>query len=231
MELGKAFTYIFQDKRWFGKLIIGWLVSIVPILNFAFTGYVTHTIRNVEADQPEPLPEWDDFGQKFVLGFYLWVAGLIYALPILILAFIFIVPVIVASSGNTSDTIGSIIAGTGVLVGCIVFIYALALSFLMPALNINLARKSSFGSMFQFSEFFRIVRQNSGDYIVAWLMTIVWSIVIGLVGGLLVTVLLIIPCLGWIAGFILGGLMGVIVPVVYAHLFGQVAAKDKLLTA
>jgi len=231
MELGKAFTYIFQDKRWFGKLIIGWLVSIVPILNFAFTGYVTQTIRNVEANQPEPLPEWDDFGQKFVLGFYLWVANIIFALPIIILAIIYVVPVAVASSSNASQTVNNIIAGTGVLVGCIMVIYALVLSFLVPAVNVNLARKETFGAMFEFGEFFRLIRQNSGDYIVAWLMTIVWAIVIGVVGGLVITVLAIIPCIGWIAGFILGGLIAVIVPVVYAHLFGQVAMKDKLLKA
>ena len=76
MDVTKSITYIFQDKRWFTKLLIGWLVSLVPILNFAFTGYSTETIKNVENKREFPLPEWDDFGKKFVLGFYMWIAGL-----------------------------------------------------------------------------------------------------------------------------------------------------------
>jgi hypothetical protein len=225
MELGQAFTYIFKDKNWFTKLLLGWLVSIVPILNFAFTGYVTQTIRNVQGKLEDPLPEWDDFGKKFVLGFYIWLAGIVYSLPIVLLSMIFIVPVLVAGNSN-SDVANSLLAGSGIVFACIAIIYALALSLLMPAANINLARKETLGSVFQIGEFWRIFRANTGDYLVAWIMTIVWAVVIGFVGGLLITAVAIIPCIGWIIAFVLGGLLGVIIPVVYAHLFGQVAAKD-----
>ncbi len=227
MEIGKAFTFIFEDKRWVSKMLLGWLVSIVPILNFAFTGYVTQTIRNVEQKEIEPLPEWDDFGKKFMLGLYVWLASLIYALPILLLSFVFLAPLLVGSnSGSNSDLVGSLFAGAGIIFTCFAFLYVLALSLLMPAANINLARKETFGSLFDLKEFWRIFSRNMGDYLVAWIMTLIWSVVIGLVGGLLITALAIIPCVGWVIGFVLGGLIGVIIPVVYAHLFGQVAAKD-----
>jgi hypothetical protein len=225
MEIGKSFTYIFQDKRWFSKLLIGWLVSLVPILNFAFTGYITETIRNVETTREEPLPEWDEFGRKFVLGFYMWVAGIVYSLPIILLSLIFLVPVIVTSNGEMSDTFSGLMAGTTIIFTCISLIYVLALTLFLPALNINLARKGTFGSVFEIGEFFRIFRANTGDYLVAWIMTIVWAVVIGFIGGLLITALALIPCIGWIAAFILGALLGVVIPLVYAHLFGQVAAK------
>lgn len=228
MELGKAVSYIFQDKRWPTKLLIGWLVSLVPILNFAFTGYVTKTINNVEKKQDEPLPEWDDFGKKFALGFYMWVASIIYAIPVILLSFIFIVPVAIAGNGNISDTMGAVIAGTGALVTCLIVLYALALSLFLPAMNINLGRKETFGSVFEIGEFLRIFRTNSGDYLVAWIMTLVWAIVIGFVASILIAGLSIIPCIGWVAGFLIAALVGVAIPLVYAHLFGQVAAKDTL---
>jgi hypothetical protein len=229
MELGQAFTYIFKDKRWFSKLLVGWLVSIVPILNFAFTGYVTQTIRNVEGKLEEPLPEWDDFGKKFVLGFFMWLAGIVYALPVILLSIIFFVPVAIAGNSQSSDTWAALLTGAGILVGCIMLLYGLALSLFLPAMNINLARKGTVGSVFEIGEFIKIFRANTGDYLVAWIMTIVWAVVIGFVGGLLITVLAIIPCIGWIVAFVLGGLIGVIIPVVYAHLFGQVAAKQSLI--
>lgn len=225
MELGKAFTYIFQDKRWLTKLLLGWLVSIVPILNFAFTGYVTKVISNVEGKMEEPLPEWDDFGKKFVIGFFMWVAGIIYSIPIIIVASLSIIPLALAGD-SSSDVVGALVAGTGVVVACLIIIYGLLLSLLLPALNINLARKGTFGSVFQIGEFFRIFRAHTGDYLVAWIMTLVWSIAIGIVGGLLITVLAIIPCIGWILAFVLGGLITVIPLLIYGHLFGQVAAKD-----
>lgn len=228
MELGKSVTYIFQDKRWPTKLLIGWLVSLVPILNFAFTGYVTQTIRNVEQRMDDPMPEWDDFGKKFVLGFYIWLAGIVYAIPIILISIIFVVPVAIAGEGNVSDTMGTIMAGTGLVVSCVIILYSLALSLLLPAANINLARKETLGSVFEIGEFFRIFRANTGDYLVAWIMTLVWSIVIGVIAGLLVAVLLVIPCIGWIAAFLIGAVVSVAVPLVYAHLFGQVAAKDTL---
>jgi hypothetical protein len=226
MELGKAVTYIFEDKRWLSKLLIGWLVSLVPILNFAFSGYMTETIRNVEVDQAEPLPEWDDFGKKFMLGLYIWVAGIVFALPVIILASITAIPLIFASNGNMSDTVGALLAGTGLIVGCLVIVYGLAVSLLMPALNINLARKQTFGSVFQIGEFWRIFRADTGAYLTAWIMTLVFGIGIGLVGSVIAGIIGIIPCIGWLVAWVLMGLVVVAIQLVYAHLFGQVARKD-----
>jgi hypothetical protein len=229
MELGKAFTFIFQDKRWFSKLVLGWLISVVPILNFAFTGYYTQTMRNVEGKLVEPLPEWDDFGKKFVLGFYMWLAGIVYALPIILLSIIFVIPIAIAGNGQANDTVNALMAGTGVFISCIIALYGLALTLFLPAMNINLARKESLGSVFEIGEFFKIFRANTGDYLVAWIMTLVWAIVIVTVGSLVIGALVFIPCIGWLVGFVLGGLMGVVIPIVYAHLFGQVAARQALV--
>jgi hypothetical protein len=231
MDIGKSVTYFFQDKRWFSKLLIGWLVNLVPILNFAFTGYVTETIRNVETNMEDPLPEWDGFGEKFVLGFFVWLAGIVYSIPLIILSIIFIIPAAVAGNEQNSNAVTGILAGTTIVFACIAIIYALALTLFLPAMNINLARKRTIGSVFEIGEFFRIFRVNTGDYLVAWIMSLVWGIVIGVIGGLLITFLLIIPCVGWIAAFIIGALMTVAIPLIYAHLFGQVAAKDTLAPA
>ncbi|NLC14014.1 MAG: hypothetical protein GX768_08235, partial [Chloroflexi bacterium] len=45
MNFGKAFTFIFDDERWFDKLIVPILVSLIPIVGMmAFTGYLLRTI-------------------------------------------------------------------------------------------------------------------------------------------------------------------------------------------
>ena len=38
MDVGKSVGYVFEDQKWTNKLLIGMLVSIVPIVNFALFG-------------------------------------------------------------------------------------------------------------------------------------------------------------------------------------------------
>ena len=65
----KAFTYIFEDERWFDKLLTPLLVSLIPIIGtMAFTGYILRTIKNVIQNEPHPLPNYnfsEDLGRGF----------------------------------------------------------------------------------------------------------------------------------------------------------------------
>jgi hypothetical protein len=85
MDIGSSFTYMFEDESWIKKILIGGIVSLVPIVNFAALGYVVEVIRNVRDGRPTPLPEWDDFGQYFMNGLWLAIIGLVYSIPFLLL--------------------------------------------------------------------------------------------------------------------------------------------------
>ena len=224
MDIMKSFTYMFEDRRWISKLLLGYLVSLVPILNFALTGYVTQTIKNVERKEPEPLPEWDEFGKFFKNGFFMTVAAFVYSLPLIVISGLSVFPAYMTENGWDSGR--AVLAGAGILVGCLALLYALALSLILPAANINLARKETFESVFEIREFFRIIRENSSDYLTAWVMTIVWAIALGILVSVLYVILVFIICVGWLAMFFVGAIVTVAVPLIYAHLFGQVAAKD-----
>ena len=56
MQLEKAFTYWYKDPKWMSKMVIAALISLVPILSFAFFGYINEIIRRVTRDDTEPLP-------------------------------------------------------------------------------------------------------------------------------------------------------------------------------
>jgi hypothetical protein len=220
----KSLTYMFEDRRWISKLLLGYLVSLVPILNFALTGYVTQTIQNVERKRPELLPEWDEFGKFFKNGFFMTVAGFVYSLPLIVISGLSVFPAYISENGWDSGQ--AVLAGAGILVGCLALLYALALSLILPAANINLARKETFESVFEIREFFRIIRENSSNYLTAWVMTLVWAIVVGILVSVLYVILVFVICVGWLAMFFVGAIVTVAVPLIYAHLFGQVAAKD-----
>jgi hypothetical protein len=227
MDVGKSVGYVFEDQKWTNKLLIGMLVSIVPIVNFALLGWVVDIMRNVSQRQVTPLPEWDNFGDKFVKGAILFVAGLIYSLPMLLIT----CPVVflpfmrgdLSQSGQQAAT--SMFVGTTLLLTCAIAIYGLLLSFLFPAIYLNFARKGTFAACFQFGEIWRIMSKNLGDYIVSWLIIIVIGIAVSFVIGIVGGVLAFIPCCGWILAWILFGVATVWILAVFAHLFGQIGAE------
>ena len=79
MNINKSFSYALEDKEWLKKFLIGLLVSYVPIVNFAWPGYITDIMHDVSNNQYSGLPEWDDFGDKFIKGLLITIAGLVYA--------------------------------------------------------------------------------------------------------------------------------------------------------
>ena len=228
MDIGKAFSYPFEDDEWLTKLFLGAIVSIVPILNFAWSGYTVDILRNVIDGVARPLPSWSDFGEKFVKGFIIWAAGFIYSLPAIIIACIpFGLLVIPASmeGSDISEALISAFTGIGIVLICLMAIYLLLLTIYYPAVYINFARKGSFGSCFEFGEIFSIISENTSKYLTAWLVSIGGAIVVGIVVAVLSIVLSLIPCIGWVLTWLISALSSVYLFAIYVHLFGQVDAQ------
>jgi hypothetical protein len=229
MDIGKSFSYPFEDDEWLSKLFIGAIVNAVPIVNFAFTGYTVDIVRNVSEGVSLPLPDWSEFGDKFVKGFLIWAAGFIYSLPAIIIACLplgFLVIPVATESSNVSDTFFSVFTGIGIFLVCLLAIYMLLLSFYFPAVYINFARKGNFGSCFEIGEIFRIVSANLGQYLTAWLISIVGGIIVGVIIAIIAALLGWIPCIGWILTWVVGALGSVYIFAIFSHLFGQVGAVE-----
>jgi hypothetical protein len=228
MNAEKSFSYPFADKDWVSKLGLGALISMVPILNFAWSGYLVEIIRNVMNSHPKPLPAWDALDKKFSEGLILFGAALIYASPVL-LALCLPLGLTASSSlfaenGNLEDLSRSITEVGGVLLFgllCISFLYGFVLSILYPAILVLFAREGTFSSCFKLREAFAMISQNAAPFFTAWALSIAASLGAGLIVGLVNLVVGWIPCIGWIVGLVLGMGATVYGTVVYAHLFGQ----------
>lgn len=229
MDIGKSFSYPFEDDQWISKLLIGAVVNAVPILNFAFTGYTIDIIRNVSDGVTLPLPDWSEFGDKFVKGFLIWAAGFIYSLPAIFLSCLpigfFFIPVARTEGSNINETFFSVFTGIGIFLVCLLVIYLLLLSFYLPAVYINFARKGSFGSCFEIGEIIGIVSANFGQYLTAWLITIVGATIVGIIITVLGAFVGWIICIGWILAWVVGAVGGVYILAIMSHLFGQVGAE------
>lgn len=213
MDIGRAFTYMFDDEKWVEKLVIGGLLvmaSVIPVVNLftglVVAGYTLRILRRVSRQEELPLPQWDDWGGDWIRGLMMALAGLIYTLPILILTgFSFLVSAI---SGNGGSGVAAVCAST---TSCLSMLWGLAMAIVFPSALINYANEEEFASFFHFDEVFRLIGDNLGDYIVAILLLFVARFV----GGLGV-----IACL---IGVFFTGFWAALVGM---HLLGQVSAID-----
>lgn len=228
MNIGKSFSFPFEDKQWISKLGLGAVITLVPILNFAWTGYIVQLTRNVMNNEQEPLPTWDDIGKKLTEGLILALAGLVYFLPLLIVIClpmsIMIVPALMSGSGDMQDVANAIAGAGGILficLSCVFALYALALSVIYPAILIVFSREGTFASCFKFREVFNLIGKNTSTFFTAWIIGAAAGFGVGLAAGFAQLILNLIPCLGQIASLILTFGIMTYTSVVYTHLFGQ----------
>ncbi|HHX44072.1 MAG TPA: DUF4013 domain-containing protein [Chloroflexi bacterium] len=178
MDIGKAFTFPFDDQEWVKKLIIGAVLLIIPVVNFIAIGYMIRVMRNVAEGDTRPLPEWDQWGDDFMKGLLVALAGLAYALPILLVNGISAIFGIIASSAN-SDGVQSVMALCSTALSCLSGLWGLLIAVVIPAAILKYAQEGEFSSFFKFAEIFQWIRDHAKDYIIAVLVIIVARILSG----------------------------------------------------
>ncbi len=234
MDIGKAFTFIFEDPDWLKKVAIGTgltlvgiifsivLIGLIPLI--IVTGYTVVLIKNVMDGVEQPLPEWDDWGDLFMRGLKLFVILLIWAIPLIIVSVGFSVPAAVLS--ENPDIQGLWIA-ISVFCSCLTFVLGIALALIEPVITFGFARTGEFASGFEFGKIFRLLGDNIANIIIAVIIAAVAGFVLVILGGIVGTILLVVglfvtfPAAAFLSGLI------------QAHLYGQVGreAEAKSVTA
>ncbi len=192
MDIGKSFSYVFEDPQWLKKVLIGGIINLIPIVNFAATGYWLEETKRVYEGRELPLPEWDNFGGYFMKGLVALVATLIYSIPAILIyccAF-FLVPMVAGGTsaggrrtggGGPLESIASIAV---ICAGCLLALYAIALLFILPAMFIRYATTEQFGVFFQFGPAWQLIQTNIGGYVLAVVVFVIAAAIAGLVGGI-----------------------------------------------
>lgn len=187
MDLQRGVRYPFADARWVGKLLIGALLSLVPILSLAATGYMYDVVRNVVAGRDTPLPEWDNLGDKILRGFLGGVINFLWALPVLVLA----CPLgIIGSVSGANSPDGNPTGGAAIAMACLgilIALMALALAPLSLVAQARYAVTNDFGAALP-GPVFQQVRSNLGAWITVIAAAIGIVLVVSVVAGLLIIV-------------------------------------------
>jgi len=175
VDFGRAFTSVTEDPDWIKKVLIGGaftlLSSILVGVPFVL-GYFGRTLRNVVADAPRPLPEWDDLGGIFNEGLRLTAVSLIYGLAIAAVVgvplAVVLVPLVAASAGHgdASEILGGLgLVGFVGLYGLAMLVY-LVFAVFLPAALARSALRGTVADGFAWREILDFVRANLGNYLI-----------------------------------------------------------------
>jgi len=219
MDIGKAFSFVFEDKDWVVKILIGIAVVVAGfVLSFLLipailagmmlSGYALEITRRVIRGDADVLPAWDNWGQILVDGLMVTIITVVYALPIIVLVLCVGVPAsLIADSSAVSLSAGeafSVFASSSV--GCFGLLWAIVMSLLLPAAIARFAAEGELASAFQFGEIFSLVRDNLGTYLLTAVM--VW------VTGIMASLGLLLCFVGVLFTSVYAELVG-------GHLYGQ----------
>ena len=202
MDIGRSFKFMFEDEGWITKILIGGILGLIPIVNFVIYGYQLEVIKNVSQDQDLPLPDWGDFGGKFIKGLMVVIASFIYSLPLILVGIVYFVMMMIIGGGaastgseDMSGAAGGMFAICTIAFYCVAFLYSIIVyGFILIPGVMRYADEEEFGAFFKFGENLRVATSNLGSYIVMLLVIIVAGIVAEIVGiiacgiGLLFTI-------------------------------------------
>ena len=201
MDLGLAFTYVFEDEEWVKKLLMGAVAALIPFIGWIpLLGWCILIARRVIRQDPEPLPDWSDLGGLFTLG----LKGIVIAIIASLIPMILAIPYVVLSTiANNSDALFTIYS---LCYGCFSLIYGIALALALPAAYGILADTDQLGDALNPGKLIALVRAAPSAYLMA------------LVGGIGAS---IVADLGVILCFV-----GIFFTVAYSvaimgHLYGQ----------
>ncbi len=230
MDIGKAITFFTEDERWLEKLAIGTglglisvllssvLIGVVGILIIA--GYCVRLLQNVRDGNPQPLPEWNQWGEDLIRGFKLFVVWVVWALPILVFSIPMAIGGAMTDGGNdASGAIGGLILACG---GCLVLLYNIAVILMMPGFTIAYARDEEIRSGLQLTKIWNWTRQHIGPVAIVAIVYIVGSSIAFLVASLVGLIICLIGILVTIPA------VGVAVSFAQYHLYGQLAREFPL---
>lgn len=220
IDLGRAFKAPFQDKEWVTKTLLGFVWTLLIVTIPAVYGAQVEYIERVSRGD-ETLPDWSDFGTKWVRGFMVMLAGLIYFLPVVVISMILFVPAVIAAMAGGDSAAAGLAAGGTCLFVLFALIYSVAVSIFFYAAITNYAMTNDFGAFFQFGPIMARVRDGSG-YFSAWL----WALVVGIGSSVVVSAL---SATG--IGGILAPAVSYLVAMMTGHLFGQWAARSYRMPA
>jgi hypothetical protein len=169
--IGNSYAYVKEgiiDKvnKWL-LLMIATLILTLPLM-----GYIMNVYRGTN-----PAPEVENWMKLFVDGILLFIVGIIYAIPVIILEFLTIGATFATAMTENPAAMMTGMAGAGIL-AVLLIIVAIIIAIISPIGIIRFARTGNFGEAFNFGEIIATIKK------IGWLTYILALIVVAIVVGI-----------------------------------------------
>ena len=187
MDIGEIISdsIKYPTSNWGKVLILGVIliasILIVPV--FLLIGYLFRVIKATLAGLDE-LPEFDEIGDMFVDGLKVFVVGIVYSIPVIIISLI--ITAITGSSSTAAIGLSPAMIGAFVIVYIIYIIVAVIVGLIEVMAIVNMAYyDGDLGAAFSFSEILdRIAKIGWGKYILTYIVIAIVAFIGFLIGFL-----------------------------------------------
>lgn len=205
MNIQRAFTYFLEDEKWQTKIPLTIFLGVIPIINFVVIGWMLDLISNMLDGHEHPAPDWDNLGevfmQRWVAGLMTAIAGILYALPLIVISVCLGIMFAVTTNEWLASALLSII---GIAYGAAIW---LPLSVGM----MRYAKTRDFNNYMQIGSNLQVARDNMETMFALIAFIVITSFLMTIFGR--------IPCIGWLFNLLTLGIGAII----NGHLNGQAA--------
>jgi hypothetical protein len=165
-SVGDGFGWPFQDRQWFGKMVLQGLIWLIPIIGgISLGGWLMVTIDNFRAGRRELAQPWFHLARGVPVSFVFLIYGFVLAIP----------GIVFNSLGSATGS-----AGLSALGGVLYLADWLLLTFLTPVLILFVYR-GGFAAGFDFGGIWRTATgPNLGNTVAAAAVVLAASIIGGL---------------------------------------------------
>lgn len=203
-DLNQAAQYTGSIFQRIGDLLILFIVSIIPIVNFIALGYYARIIRDDPSSRNTP--KLERYMEMFIEGLKIFLVALIWAIIIGIIALILAIPFIALAALNALTNPTLFLSAGWILALGSFFIIAGIIAFLLGIIAfmgiVHMIKKNSFGKAFAFGEIFRMIGK------IGWLRYLAFFVVFFIVAAIIGTITGGLGPLGWVIGALLSVLSG-----------------------
>jgi hypothetical protein len=194
LNFEEAIRFLGRDRHWFQKIALGAVFSLFSLLiigGILVQGYLLIFAERVSRAEPDPLPEWEDFGEILRKGTAGFIVSLVYSLPIILLAIISVLVLFVplallsASSSRNSGAASGFASLTFLLFMLILIPLIVLTAIIIPAAHAQLVlHDGDLAAAFRLGDVFRFMRRHLGQYALLLLLSYVASSVLNQIGYL-----------------------------------------------
>jgi hypothetical protein len=176
MDVGRAFSFIFEDRDWIQKVGLAALVTLIPIIGQIFlAGWMLEITLRVIRKDPVPLPELD-FGKNLTRGFQSLVVTLVYSLPAIALSLLFVL-IAFLTGDLSSNQPGALFWISFACFMILALVYSLVIALIQPAALANMVDHNELSAGLRFGEVIALFRASPLTYVITILCVILANLV------------------------------------------------------